>query len=762
MAVVYPCEDDQCTLVAFTEFFVQQSTVQSLFRINPQDVKTLNDTCQSVLSHLERVTQLFLTSTPLNVEEIPQAHTMQDASSLAYQSGSVYPHLASNNSPALHGVALSESAGMAPLLLQNPKGYLRSQLDAVNVMVAELDNSKETLRTINASYAYIWTTDVEALRRYVAEDEKRQQLQKPMWERANMKALIPTDPQAPAPPGELEEKSQSAKTPPATPPGTADMADEATKSDEDRSEKEVPSTSVPPPTYRALLALDAALLPSEQVQRSFMKFIQACDSLMEWADSVLGLLSGRDDVPKAGIYEVPPSTDGTQRKAPAGAAADEHRPAESAGVTARRPAIKAVRIHRYEIRDVSDIYDMYYQQAECFFLPEYALFDPRIHQRLVQPSYFYALRILMDDMSEEMKRLRHIAGSRTAVAHADALQSPYNAHQNGAFMGRVPEAYGVGMPVTTPPPRSWATGDDEEPPKIVFRPTLPQFAFLRNTLRVLLSICLNEDDRTSFKRYEDMYEKLVANSKDAVAELHRLPKPPALTQESVSGGRPGFAGATSPPRREIVLVSRDSLGRNAVSPNKIVWVITAEDRGRLHGGFEAYWDLRDNVRSLKSALDKDIKQKDESHRTRVLKACVAQDKDRVTIMAIERERERRDAILRERRESSGLLGAARASWRSLAGIATCKAEVQMEDLGIPSTPQHDGDGVEMTTTSPYHMEKALLQVNVNRLWNAVDAHGAHMEREYPGLFYRGEKQRWIQRLDSLVGKASAVSVVFSP
>ena len=763
MAVVYPCADDERALVAFTEFFVQQPVVQSLFRVSQHDKETLSDACHSVLSNLERVTRLFLTSTPLNVEDVPQAQVAADASNVAYHMGSVYPHLASNGSPAQHGIALSESAGMAPPLLQNPKSYLRPQLDALNLMVAELESSKETLRSMNATYAYLWTTDVEALRRYVAQDEKRQQTQKPLRERANMRASTPTSPQGPIPPCEAAAQPGSAEPSQATPPDPSKKVDGAPKKEAGASESEnsTPS-SIPPPTYRTLLSLDVSLLPSGQVQRGFMKFVQACDSLLEWGDSVLGMLNGRDDVPKAGTYEVPPSNESAQRKAIGAPASKEQRSVKATGGTSRRPATKTVRIQRYEIRDVSHIYDAFYLQAECFFLPEYAVLDARIHQRLVQPSYFYALRILIDDVSVEMERLQHVAASRTSTVRADTRLSPYDAFQHGAYTGGLPEACGPDVPATAPITRTWSTGDDGGPSKIVFRPTFSQFAFLRNTMRLLLSICLNEDDRTSFKRYEEMYERLVTNSKDAVAELHRLPKPPSSAQETGSAEQPSRADSPNPPRRELVLVSRESVAREAVPPNKTAWVVTAEDRGRLRGGFEAYWDLRSNVRSLKSALDKDVKRKDETHRTRVLEACVAQDKDRVTVMAIERERERREAALRERRENRGLLGAARASWRSLAVIETCKAEVQMEDLGIPSTPQLDDDGVEMTTTSPYHAEKMLLQASVNRLWTAVEAHGAHMEREYPGLFYRSEKQRWAQRLDSLVGKANAVSVVFSP
>ncbi|KPA77917.1 hypothetical protein ABB37_06696 [Leptomonas pyrrhocoris] len=758
MAVVYPCEDDQRALATFTEFFVQQPTVNSLFRVNVHDVDTLTNACQSILGHLERVTRLFLTSTPLNVEDVPQAQVVQDAGTLAYETGSVYPHLTGNNTLVPYGIVLSESAGMAPPLLQNPKGYLRPQLDALNVMVAELDSSKAMLQSINVAYAYLWTTDVEALRQYVAQDEKRQRMQKPMWERTNMKTVIPTEALAPAPPHQLAAEPVSVDVASVAPRGAGGALGDGGG----QSEGETSAPSIALPTYRTLLALDPTQLPSAQVQRSFAKFIQACDSLMEWAGSVLGLLSGKDDVPKAGTYEIPPSNNSSQRRDNQTPTSGEKRPAETNGTTTRRPATKTVRIHRYEIRDVSHIYDMYYQQAECFFLPQYALFDARIHQRLLQPAYFYALRILMEDMTTEMERLQHIAASRTSLVRADTRLSPYDAFQHGAYAGGLPEAYGVGVPASGSSPHTWATGDNEEPPKIVFRPTVPQFGFLRNTLRLLLSICLNEDDRTSFKRYEEMYETLVTNARDAVAELHHMPKPPSLSQKPGAGERPGRATAAGSSRRELVLVARESTMREALPPNKVAWAITAEDRGRLRGCFETYSDLRGSVRSLKLALDKDIKRKDETHRTRVLEVCVAEEKDPVTIMAIERQRERQEAVLRERRESSGFLGAARASLRSLAGTATCKAEVQMEDLGIPSTPQRDDEGVDMTTTSPYHAEKVLLQASVNRLWNAVEAHGIHMEREYPGLFYRGEKQRWAQRLDSLVGKANAMSVVFSP
>ncbi|KAG5504236.1 hypothetical protein JIQ42_06068 [Leishmania sp. Namibia] len=760
MAVVYPCEDDKSVLVGFTEFFTEQEGVQAVLHVTEQDVQTVRDACDSVLTHLSSTSRLILASVPLIQTEAAQLAMENDDRNTAYQVGSVYPHVLQHRNPMGYDIAFSESAGAAPPLLHHPKLFLGPQLDAIDLMAAELESAKDTLLSLNARYAYLWTTNVGELRRYVAQDERRQQMQQPMWERAQMKAapIVEKTEERPAhsPMDEVGLRDASSQQ--------GDTLCIAERAPDKEPQVQPPSEpSVQAPTYRTLLALDPSKLPSKQVQRSFMKFIQACLSLLEWVDSVSGLLSGRDDVPKAGTFEVPAQRESAQRKVDMARKASEQRPTGQTTTSSGRPGTKTVRVLRYEIRDVSNIYDMFYQQAECFYLPEYALYDGRTKQRLLQPSYYYALRMLIEDMTTEMTRLEQITASRADLVRDDVRLSPFDAYRRGAFAS-YPEVLGAGMNPSFRAPHDRIAGESGEPARIVFRPALPQFAFLRNTLRVFLSVCLNEDDRTSFKRYEELYQAFVGSARDAVGELQHLPKPPPSLLEPAAQSRFGYRGAAAPgrPNCELVLASRESIAKEARSSGKVAWVISAEDRGRLHAGFEAYWEFREGLHSLKSSLDKDIRRKDKTHCTRVLDVCVAREMDPVVIMALERERELQEAKLRSRRDSGGWLGAARASLRSLAGIATCKAEVQMEDLGIPRAAQRDDSGVEMTTTSPYHAEKTLLQENVNRLWVAVEAHGVRMEREYPGLFYRGERQRWARRVGSLIEKANAVGVVFSP
>ncbi|GET87456.1 hypothetical protein, conserved [Leishmania tarentolae] len=759
MAVIYPSEEDESVLVGFTEFFTQQEGVHALFRVTEQDVQTVRSACSSVLAHLSTTSRLILASVPLNQAETTSLVAGNNGRDTVYQIGSVYPHVLQHSTPTGYNITLSESADAAPPLLHHPKSFLVSQLDAIDFMAAELESAKDTLLSLNARYAYLWTTNVDELRRYIAQEERRQKMQQPLWKHAQMRA---------AP---IEEEIQ--KMPPHSPKDEMGLRDAAPQQgDAQRIAGRVPEdppaeapseSSALAPTYRTLLALDASQLPSKQVQRSFVKFIQACLSLLEWTDSVLGLLSGRDDIPKAGTFEVSTQRGLSQRKVDTVRQASEPSPTNQATTSAGRPGTKTVRVLRYEIRDVSHIYDMLYQQAECFYLTEYALYDTRIKQRLLHPSYYYALRNLIEDATTEITRLEHIAASRAELVRDDARLSPFDAYRRGAFIP-YPEIPGMVMDPSLPAARDRVDMEGGEPTKVVFRPPLPQLAFLRNTLRVLLSISINEDDRTSFKSYEELYQTLVESARDAVVRLQNLPKPPPLLLEpaaqSMFGNR--ISRKAGRPCYELVLVFEESSAQEVRSGDKVAWVISSEDCGRLRAGFEAYWELRDGVHSLKQSLDKDIRRKDKTHRTRVLDACVAREKDPVAIMALERERALQDAEFRSRRERGGWLGAARASLRSLAGIATCKAEIQMEDLGIPTTPERDDAGVDMTTTSPYHAEKTLLQESVNRLWSAVEAHGVHMEHEYPGLFHRGERQRWARCVDSLIEKANAVGVVFSP
>ncbi|KAG5508806.1 hypothetical protein JKF63_05305 [Porcisia hertigi] len=759
MAVVYPSEDDARVLVGFMEFCTQQEDVQAMLGVTEKDVQTVSGACRSVLAHLRRAGRLILASIPLNQAEDAQLVSESNDRNTAYKMGSVYPHISQHPNLMGYITTLPESAGAAPPLLHQPKSFLGPQLDAIDLMEAELKSAMDTLLSVNATHAYLWTTNVDELRRYIAHNERRQQIQQSMRGRAQMRAAsVEETPRGPAPDSihEIGPRDVSSQQ--------GDVLQAAVNPPEKIAPTESFSeSSVQAPSRCALLELDASQLPSKQVQRSFMKFIQACVSLLEWVDSVLGLLSGKDDVPKAGTFEVPVHGSFAQRGVDIPNGAGDQGPTVQGNAPTQRPGTKTMRVYRYEIRNVRHIYDMFYQQAECFYLPQYALYDARIKQRILQPSYYYALRTLIGDITAELTRLEQIAASRAHLVRDDGHWSSLDAYQRGApgsyagVFGAVVDSYSLSR-------SDRVVSQSGEATKIVFEPALPQFSFLRNTLRVLLSVCLNEDDRTSFKRFEELYQAFVGSSRGAITELHHLPKPPPPSLEDAAQRRfrNGDASAAGHPRYKLLLVSPNNVEQPMLSGGEVPWALTTEDCGRLRAGFEAYWELRDGVRSLKSSLEKDIRRKDETHRTRVLGACVAREKDSLAIMAREHERGLQEALLRSRRESGGWLSAARASLRSLAGIVACKAEVQMEDLGIPTVPERDDAGEEMTTTSPYHAEKKLLQESVNRLWRAVEAHGVHMEREYPGLFYRSERGRWVKRIGSLIEKANAVGVVFSP
>lgn len=746
---MYPCEHDGQNVVKYMNLFRQNRLRDDrniLFLVTDEDIQSVESACQAVLRNYRRISRFFLCCEQLN--DMESAAVSCGNETEAFGCGGVFPHIrGSHSNPIGNGISLSETASSGVGRLRNPKVYFESQYDAAQLMIAELESAKQTLLKINKACGYLMTTNVDALRTYVSQLERPQCRNAALLQRVNVLPGVAEEAEGIQDDG-IAVSIVSAEVGSNFPERTLRSGDQ--EASEDTKGRGTPrsDTMTDIPDYRKLLAIPVEELPSPQVQKSFIKFIQLCNSVLEWLHCILDLLDGKGDIPKAGTFVVP------ERATVRGSGSSEEGTSPHPTVPSQHPRTKTVRVRRYEIRDVDHIYELLFQQAECFFLPEYAKYDARIQQRLLHPSYFYALRILIDDISVEIERLEEIASLKRRNLQQDIHLSPYDVFQYGAF---VPPLGGNAF--ITPAQATCTRSHDGSPQdtSIVFCPSLPQFYFLRNSLRIFLSLSINEDDLTSLLYYEELYVSVMDDTRSATALLQDLPRPPSnLTNESSTGALP----RQKP--RSLEFIVREGSGRELLAPGETRWVISMEERDKLLAGFEAYNALRYRLQMLKSSLDKDIRRKDESHRTRVLSTCVAGEMDSMAMKAVERRRQLREQVLRERRESSGWIGAAKASLRALAGVATCKAEVQMEDLGIPAEPLVDDSGVEMTTTSPYHEAKSLVQQSVYRMWESVEAHGIRLEHIYPGLFFRGQKELLAHRMDFILKKANAVSVVFSP
>ncbi|ESL09300.1 hypothetical protein TRSC58_02982 [Trypanosoma rangeli SC58] len=336
---------------------------------------------------------------------------------------------------------------------------------------------------------------------------------------------------------------------------------------------------------------------------AFMLFLQAFDAFLAWVSSLMEILDGEGTVPAAGTYHVLDqserenargggeshtggeqhgqvegdsgdlSASQTDAAAPRKASlqdAGQDTAAASTSSARQEPATlprrsHRVRVTRYELHDVSSIFQLFQNQASLFFLPEYTSYDPRLQLRLLAPEYYGPLRETIRDISQEVERLRQLGASLTKE------------RSNGAI--------------------------------ITFCPALCNFCFLRDTLKLYWSACVIEDDITSLQYHRMQYNKCVLEVGEVLDVLRQLRRPPARV--ATGGGGVGSSSSSSS--------INNNIGRGAPTPARSSfsssndWVLTPEERGAIEAGFTSFWSIRARVLELSDSLSRDIEEKNRTH-----------------------------------------------------------------------------------------------------------------------------------------------------
>ncbi|PBJ72037.1 hypothetical protein BCY84_16039 [Trypanosoma cruzi cruzi] len=457
-----------------------------------------------------------------------------------------------------------------------------------------------------------------------------------------------------------------------------------------------------------------------RVYVTFMNFLQTFDLFISWVSSLVGILDGEGAAPSSGTYVVheQPEKETTMEEDGSKKNDDEHihtrdklrtiSPAqacdasptkeplqeEAKGLAVSSPSSvgnasstrprrsRIIRVTRYELHDVNSIFRLFQTQASLFYLLEYTFYDPRLRRRLLLPEYYRALSETIRDIGLEIERLQQ---------HKDSLSKDRS-------IGRI----------------------------IIFSPTICEFCYIRDTLRLYWSLCIVEDDITALHYHRMQYNKCVLEVGDVIKMLKQLHRPPASVATDISSSNfDNYNGNNSAPPSS----SKD-------------WVLTPEERGAIEAGFEDFWCIRERVLKLCESLTKDIQEKDRTHRYR-MPAIPPPPPTAAT----------KDA------EKGGnfkqwMLSTVNA-WKQ---IVTCGVEISE----VSSTLERDDGRFLLSTHSPQYESKVGLLHLVQRLVTAVEAQGTILERDFPGTFYRDTKTKWSQRATGIVRYLESVSVVFSP
>ncbi|KEG10810.1 variant surface glycoprotein 3275 [Trypanosoma grayi] len=434
---------------------------------------------------------------------------------------------------------------------------------------------------------------------------------------------------------------------------------------------------------------------TRRVRMAYTKFLQAFDVLLVWVSDIVGILDGEGAVPSAGQYvlqEIPeeggegaisrrigPLNEGTGAlvphvsdavpilQSPPQESSNSSEPLSSVqrdSGTPMRRSTRTIRVTRYELHDVTSVFRALQDQANLFYLQEYTFFDPRVQRRLLIPAYYRALRETVRDINAEVERLQQLEVSLTRRS-SDGMSA-------------------------------------------VFRPTIREFCYLRDSLRLYWSSCVTEDDTTSLQYHRMHYNKYVLEAGEVVEMLKNMRRPPS---------------------REVA--------------SDVLWVLSPEERAALEAGFESFWRLRERVLELRDSLTNDIAEKNRTHRYRM----PAPPSPTTTS--------------RNGDKGSGVGGVAQwalSVMRSWAQSVTCNAEVADDLLSM----KREDEGFFLSTTSPLYESKKELLCLVQRLVAAVEAQATLLEKEYPDTFFRDSKAMWARRAKGAMRYMESISVVFSP
>lgn len=607
------------------------------------------------------------------------------------------------NPHAPHGLgnfSLAPDMSAIPMpLLDTPLRFFDKQEKTIAKARRRVARAAERLRAINRAHQFLLTTDVEALRQY---------------------------------------RSATSAKPPLFRP------------DEEQVETRVSPPPPPPSSSVDLCCIEPHRLPSPFVKRSYARFAQSAQVLLDWFDRILSLLRREDAIPEAGTFTVPitPASDnddddddsdndrgdddstkkhssdhngkkteedGVRESPPAPPAADAGSgEASPEAAQPPPPRSKTVRIRRYEVHDVQQGFNACATQCKYYFFSNYLTFDPRLQHRILDPHYFGCLRDTIDGLQDEVERLERISRREAPAApYWDPAVSPYSMYQQGAFV-HPPPAHAPPPPSSSSTAATAAGGDDKT--HIVFRPSLNHFRLLRDVMRLYWSLAVTETDTTTVREFGSLFAGFVADAQDATEQIRRLP--------ALDGG-----------------------------------AVADDDTQRT---LSQFLECRANVLYLRNTVKSNIEGTKKTHAHLDASAAVAGERTPEAVQAEARALQAAAAAAASARASArpspaSWWASAKAALQAVLDVSTCQAELDPSYKAVVDT---DGKRKMLVRESPHQAEKELLLTNVERLWKVVELEATKLERAYPGKFFRDSKKRWGARAAKVVSKAEPVSTVF--
>jgi hypothetical protein len=244
---------------------------------------------------------------------------------------------------------------------------------------------------------------------------------------------------------------------------------------------------------------DAAVLPAserDQARGCLRLFIEASEALLNWATTTLQVVESRQQQGTAA------------RSAFSVAAGSESQPgvpgSREGGTTTADAVLQAQLIY-----DISDKFSEFKARADHFLLPNAYVYDVRAQCRVLAPVHFSSLRKLIQEIDAETVRLRTIQRNTAEQTAASVPSDTPTLHPAAMRVGgtAIPSASGTGGTSVIAPPTT------------IFKPRIGEFEYLRDSLQLILSIAMTEDELSTLTRFRALYEVLHEELEGLQAEL---------------------------------------------------------------------------------------------------------------------------------------------------------------------------------------------------------------------------------------------------
>eukprot|EP00796_Vickermania_ingenoplastis_P006968 gene6968-4932_t len=379
--------------------------------------------------------------------------------------------------------------------------------------------------------------------------------------------------------------------------------------------------------------------------------------------------------------------------------------ADGSNTNTNAQRVRTVRL--FQVHDTHQIYTLLLDGSRDWFHEWYQLYDPRFQGYGLKVHYVGSFREHVEDFYYEIQRLESVR-ARDASILTERMYPAYAFNPGSNFFSPPQREPGNALP----------RRGSQDLPTIVFNPSIHQLYFLYRTIQLYLSVSIHVEMLSSTHYFEETFKILEKSSRSVVEKLESLPQHPRRS------GEPSVEpqGSADP-------------GTNATEGSQVQLVL------------QLYRDVRSKVHSAIKNLEADI----------LIGRSVLFTIDPTSVTSLETHLEIRvlEAELREKKtvqEPKSWWEKAKGAWNGITGLMTCQAEYNPAGAaaGLSSARQS-------SSTCVRQKEHILRQLN--HIKDTLEEEGVLLERICPG-FFRGRKERLLQHLDSVVGKAEKYSVLF--